>query len=63
MSEMLAKRLSETEIQIPTIDEVAGGGLAHGTEVIGPDDPRYADYDAWLAQQEEEEEEDDDRRD
>lgn len=49
---MMAQRLADDLIRIPTYDETPDGTEAHGTDDIGPDDPRYARYDTWLRQQE-----------
>lgn len=49
----LATRRPDGRIEIPTAEPVEDGGwIAHGAEVIGPADPRFSDYDAWLRQQE-----------
>lgn len=52
MSGIRAERAGKDKIRIPVLTHTEGGGRAHTTEVIGPDDPRYAEYDAWLTQQE-----------
>jgi len=48
---MRAERLPDGRIRIPVLQTVKGDEI-HGTADIGPDDPRFADYDAWLSQQE-----------
>jgi hypothetical protein len=49
---MRARRIRGGRIEIPTVIDTPDGGIAHGSDQIGPDDPRYAAYDAWLRQQE-----------
>lgn len=48
---MRASRLVDGRIRVPVYLDARNGGKTHGTEVIGPDDPRYADYDKWLRQE------------
>jgi hypothetical protein len=43
-----AARLPGGKIRIP-FTLAQPGVIADGMRVIGPDDPRYADYDEWLA--------------
>lgn len=50
---MRAERVGEDKIRIPVLVHVRGGGRGHSFEEIGPDDPRYAEWDAWLTQREE----------
>jgi hypothetical protein len=50
---MLPERLPDGRIRIPVSGQVPGG-VAHGVDEIGPDDPRFDRYDAWLRQQEQE---------
>jgi hypothetical protein len=47
----MTERLSDGRIRIPARAET-GGTLGEGMTVISPADPRYADFDAYLAAQE-----------
>lgn len=49
---MTAERVGDDQIRIPVRVESNGGAIGDGVEVIGPDDPRYPQWDAWLTRQE-----------
>lgn len=44
---MMAFRLPDGRLRIPISGELDDGTLYDGAEEIGPDDPRYAEWEEW----------------
>ncbi len=45
---MIAVRLPDGNLRIPTTYIAPSGAIVDGARVIGADDPEYAKWDAWM---------------